>query len=567
MTQAWYRLIRSAFMASLAGAFMAGTATAASGGGFLVRLQLTPADGTAMAAGHDPTAAAADAVFGSSGLNVWDCRLSSASTVQTYSDLLDTSSGLSSGVSISLRPGNGVENQSGTTAGGKLIIGAQYMFHGETFTISGLTAGQPVKIVGYGLSNRNWGMNFSSSGLNPATANVSAIVGNHVNAATFTVLTVTPVGTSLNGTWDQGPEEGGGRVHVMALQIYQAGGSSTTTTTTVADTTTTTAAGGTTTTTVADTTTTTTAGGTTTTTVATTTTTTTMAASGVGFLVRLQLTPADGTAMAAGHDPTAAAADAVFGSSGLNVWDLRKSSANTEQTYSGLLETSSGLPTGVSITLRPGNGVENQSGTTAGGKLIIGAQYMFHGETFTISGLTAGQPVKIVGYGLSNRNWGMNFSSSGLNPATANISAIVGNHVNGATFTVLTVTPVGTSLNGTWDQGPEEGGGRVHVMALQIYQAGGGTTTTTTTTTTSTTTTTTAAPPAITGIEGAGNDVMLQWSATNAGSYRVQGTPALVPVAWSNLPGMGPIPGSNGTLSATDTNAGLQKFYRVLWTY
>jgi hypothetical protein len=92
-------------------------------------------------------------------------------------------------------------------------------------------------------------------------------------------------------------------------------------------------------------------------------------------------------------------------------------------------------------------------------------------------------------------------------------------------------------------------------------------TTTTTTTTTSTTTTTTAAPPAITGVEGAGDDVVLQWSATNAGSYRVQGTPALVPVAWSNLPGMGPIPGSNGTLSATDTNAGLQKFYRVLWTY
>ena len=95
------------------------------------------------------------------------------------------------------------------------------------------------------------------------------------------------------------------------------------------------------------------------------------------------------------------------------------------------------------------------------------------------------------------------------------------------------------------------------------------TTTTTTTVTTTTTTTTTAVlgGTEITALYPVGNAFVLEWSAASNGFYQVESTPSLVPVAWSNVPGMGPIPGSSGTLSATDTNASLQKFYRVLWTY
>jgi LmbE family N-acetylglucosaminyl deacetylase len=91
--------------------------------------------------------------------------------------------------------------------------------------------------------------------------------------------------------------------------------------------------------------------------------------------------------------------------------------------------------------------------------------------------------------------------------------------------------------------------------------------TTTTTVTTTTTTTTTVARPAITGVQGSGDEFVVQWAATNVGSYQVEATASLAPMSWSNLPGLGPIAGSNGILSATDTNAGLKKFYRVIWTF
>jgi hypothetical protein len=89
----------------------------------------------------------------------------------------------------------------------------------------------------------------------------------------------------------------------------------------------------------------------------------------------------------------------------------------------------------------------------------------------------------------------------------------------------------------------------------------------TTTVTTTTTTTTTAALPAITGVQGSGDEFVVQWAATNVGSYQVEVTTSLAPMSWSNLPGLGPIAGSNGILSVTDTNAGLKKFYRVVWTF
>jgi hypothetical protein len=178
---------------------------------------------------------------------------------------------------------------------------------------------------------------------------------------------------------------------------------------------------------------------------------------------------------------------------------------------------------------------------------------------------------KYFGYGTSG--------NSGSTPTVMTISGIpygtydlyIGGeawHVGSIGGTVIGQSSVFTGLSGDIKLYAEHGhpyDNMFRLSYIQIVEAGSPPTTTTTTT--STTTTTTAAPPAITGVEGAGNDVVLQWSATNAGSYRVQGTPALLPVAWSNLPGMGPIPGSNGTLSATDTNAGPQKFYRVLWTY
>lgn len=117
------------------------------------------------------------------------------------------------------------------------------------------------------------------------------------------------------------------------------------------------------------------------------------------------------------------------------------------------------------------------------------------------------------------------------------------------------------------DSGTFGGAYQQAVAAIQILTQDVDSTTTTTTATTSTTTTTAVVAPVITAIRQTAPGVVLQWSATNAGSYRVQGSPALVQVMWSNVPGMGPVPGSNGTLSATDTNAGPQKFYRVLGTF
>lgn len=73
--------------------------------------------------------------------------------------------------------------------------------------------------------------------------------------------------------------------------------------------------------------------------------------------------------------------------------------------------------------------------------------------------------------------------------------------------------------------------------------------------------------PEFTGLQSTGGTIVLQWTATNSGSYRLQSSPALVPVAWSNVPGLAPIPGASGIMSATDTNAAQRKFYRVLWTY
>ena len=189
-------------------------------------------------------------------------------------------------------------------------------------------------------------------------------------------------------------------------------------------------------------------------------------------LIRLQLAPVGATQMTSGYDPTAASADSVFGSSGENIWDLRANSSSAIVEYSGLKDTSTGLPSGISLTLRAGNGVESAQATTAGGKSISGAQYMFAGESFIISGLTAGEPLHLLGYGLNNRNWGVSFASgsSGITePAVSNF--LLGQHTNNLTLNALTITPTGTSLSGTWWQGNEEAGSRVHVMALQIYQS------------------------------------------------------------------------------------------------
>ena len=288
----------------------------------------------------------------------------------------------------------------------------------------------------------------------------------------------------------------------------------------------------------------------------------------VDILIRLDLqNSADSAAQGPGVEPEAAAADSVFASSGLDIWDTRyvTGGVDTTETYSGLTNSVTGAASPVSLQVtHGGNGSTGEDQDTSGtfGPTTGDYQYFQHGQTFTLSGLSPGIPVHLYLYESKNftRDWRMIFTVA--NGATSDVTAYSsqinpanGNYLYRAT-TPFTVTPSGSTLTGIWDAGSQESGGRTHVAGFQLFQAGAATNNT-------------AEPPVITGLDREGSDFVLQWSATNVGSYAVESTTSLFPVAgWSNQPGLGPVPGSNGILSVTDTNATEpQKFYRVRWSY
>lgn len=292
-----------------------------------------------------------------------------------------------------------------------------------------------------------------------------------------------------------------------------------------------------------------------------------IAAQAAGTLIRLDLEVQGGAAQPQGAEPLAADADPAFATSGLDRWDVRSfdGALGTVETMTGLTNSATGLASDLSLTVaHGGNGSVGEANDTSGtfGPLTGDYQYFQGGQTFTLSGLAPGIPVHLYLYESKNfqRNYRMVFTVA--NGATADVTAYSsqinpanGNYADRVTIP-FTVTPSGSTLTGIWDAGTQESGGRTHVAGLQIYQAAAETNAP-------------AAPPAITALERAGSDVVLQWSATNTGSYSLESATSLFPTAdWSNVPGLGPVPGSNGTLSLTDTNAAeLQKFYRVRWEY
>jgi fibronectin-binding autotransporter adhesin len=170
-------------------------------------------------------ASAADPVFGSSGSNVWDTRSAAGypnwGSNPTYSNLLDSSTGTNSGVSVSFTGSISGAGGTATIPGDNLrrdylVLLGSHSPTSADYTISGLLPNAPVKLFLYdgylsGADPGLRGFNFTITG-DPTTYNVIA--------AGLFVSGTTDGSGRLTGTWSV--PGGQAEADFAGFQLYQA---------------------------------------------------------------------------------------------------------------------------------------------------------------------------------------------------------------------------------------------------------------------------------------------------------------------------------------------------------
>jgi hypothetical protein len=195
-----------------------------------------------------------------------------------------------------------------------------------------------------------------------------------------------------------------------------------------------------------------------------------LAISAQATLIRVDFQASSGwpaEAYGPGVEPLASAADPRFGSSGSNIWDIRsRPGADTvsTSTFSNLLETSTGVATGVSIAFGNLTAAGNES--VADYPLLDDCLILLDGVTdnpcsYTISGLTPNVETRLFLYSISSASQAertFDFTANGSSPVNVNENGLE----------VITTADAQGLVSGVWSI--PQGGGEANWSGFQLAQ-------------------------------------------------------------------------------------------------